>query len=397
MSDMSPFSRLSFSPRQTVGLVFLYYGFLVGLWGGSVAVVTDISSLDPAMLGLAFSGFAITGMIGMAGCGVLARFFRFKTMILLLLIALELSLALLLHAHSVVSFGIGIAVLGAVVGMLDITMNSEGMAVETSMKRPVLAGFHGAASLGVGFGSLLGGYVSVRFGVWATALIGLVVCLIAVPIVLRFMPNRTIDRVHGISGRQFRLSRVLLLMGIVVGASAVGEFTAALFSAPFLSAQAPQFAAYAGAGGSVFAFCQAIMRFQADGLRRRFGDASIFGTSLLAAGLGYAVLSISPSFTISALGFAIVGLGTACVVPCAFAMAATQSNSPASSALAALSTVGTALRVPAPWVFGEIVLRFSYGAAFAACVAMFIFAFGITILIARLPKTIGSQSGVPVP
>jgi MFS family permease len=137
-----------------------------------------------------------------------------------------------------------------------------------------------------------------------------------------------------------------------------------MFSAQTLASQAPALAAYAGAGATAFALFQAALRLCGDRLRRTIGDERLVSVSLAVALLGFVVVAASPGFVTSAAGFAIVGLGTACIVPCGFATAARLSPRPAAAVISMLSLITGLLRIPAPLAYGWLASRAGFAPSF---------------------------------
>jgi MFS family permease len=156
----------------------------------------------------------------------------------------------------------------------------------------------------------------------------------------------------------------VLLLGTVLGLTIAAETTAAMWSSKYLAEQAAQLAAFAGAGAAFFTGCQALIRFFGDPLRRRFGDHRLVCGSLAVAACGFAFVGFVDGFGAALFGFALVGLGTACVVPCCFAMVAARAPHRAAAALGAASLLAGAFRLPTPLYLGYVATAFSDAAAF---------------------------------
>jgi MFS family permease len=364
-------------------LAFFSLGTGFGIWGGAAPTVAARASMGPDLMGLAYSVFVIIYLAGMSGSGLIARFVSIRSMLVATIPATGVVLALLLLSSSPFGLFVGIALFGLMAGMVDLAINAEGTAVEADLSRPVLAGFHGAASLGVALAAILGSFLAVNFGPWSAAIATLALFSIGLSAVLSGSPDRGRLPSTPAGAARPRPTPVLLILGLVVGVSVAGEMAAALFSTPFLTVQAPEKAAIAGMGATAFALCQAIVRFQADRLRARLGDPSLLAGSLVIAGLGFGVVAFSTGFWMSALGFGLIGVGTGCVVPCGFALAVARSPLAASSALAVVALVSAVPRVPTPYAFGEIASLVSYGAAFGAYAILFAIALFLTASLLR--------------
>lgn len=349
---------------MAVGIVFFAFGATLGLWGGSVAEVAEVASIQPDIIGSAFVGYGAAGILGMAVAGRIGRSISLKTRLIVLLCLTAACLAALFQVTTAAQLIIGLFAFSFLNASVDLVMNSEGLAVEKDRGFPVLAGFHGLASLGVGVGAVTGSYLSVMLGLPATALACILVYGIAIFAVAKGTPNRGATHSRDIGSSWFRPSTALIGLGLIVGASIAGELAATMFSAQTMTSQAPHLAAYAGFGATAFALCQFAVRMCGDRLRAAFGDGVLIRLSLATTTGGFLLVALSTSFPISALGFAIVGVGTACIVPCGFAMAVKTSTMPAAAVISMLAIISGLVRIPAPLVYGSLADRIGFAPAY---------------------------------
>lgn len=379
----SPSRALASGAHPAIFVTFLAFGAATGLWGGSLPEVVRQAGVTPRLLGAALTVFMLAYIVSMSSGGWLARRVSLKRILLVSLPAQGLALAALLQAPSAQLFFAAFAVFGLITGLIDLVMNAEGTRVEADKGRPILAGLHGGASLGMAIGALSGGWLAANLGTWAVSMLGAALFALAVLMLATGTPDRGIDPPRGVQAAGGGGRLILALLGVVVGISMAGEMTASAWSAPLLIEQAPDFAAWAGTGAAVFALAQALIRFQADPLRRRFGDPLLLVLSLAVALVGLAIVTVSPTFAVSAAGFGLIGLGTACVVPCGFATAVARSPLAPSASLALVAFASALPRLPTPYLVGEIVTRASIGAAFGMFAALFLVAIGIGLSLRR--------------
>ena len=194
--------------------------------------------------------------------------------------------------------------------------------------------------------------------------------------------------------------RPVAVLGTVLGITIAAEVTAQMWSARFLQQQSAQLAALAGAGAALFSGCQSMLRLMGDALRQRVGDGRLITVSLLVAALGFATvaaagvpwpwLSALHGFGPAVAGFALVGLGTACVVPCLFALIARQAPDRAAAALGTASLVAGLIRLPAPLLLGWVVSLWSDAAGFAGMALALL----LGALLARRGMARGGPSGM---
>jgi predicted MFS family arabinose efflux permease len=388
------------------------------MMGGAMPVLLARAGLGAAGLGLLLT--LHTGAYIAAatlGGGLARRFDPRPLMGRLLLLQLAAAIAVYLLAPAW-ALGLAMLALGAASGLLDLTMNAEGVAVERGLGRPVLTGMHAAASAGGACGALIGGLVSVLAGAAWCALPALVLSLGAVLALRRLGPaprraavatapvadpcrQDTDTAVRAgvgasvgagadagaappvVSGRipgHGELLRRIAPLGLVLGVSIAAESTAVQWSARFLAAQAADLAWLAGAGGALFAGSQAVLRVFGDRLRTRLGDRRLMLGSLGLAAFGYGVVALAPGFGGALAGFALVGVGTACVVPCGFALAARHGGTASAGGAAALSAtalVAGLVRMPTPLALGAVAERWSDAVAFGGVAAALLLAWAL--------------------
>lgn len=301
----------------------------------------------------------------MAGGGQLARVVPARRLILVALGLNALVFAALFSAASAAALTAVLVAAGLSAGLLDLAMNTEGAAVERDLGRPVLLSMHAAASGAFALGALAGSVIATEFGPRWCALPVLAVALPTVWAVFRQGPRRTPLLTSAALPRRAAVGRGVLLAGLLLGLCIGAEIAAQMWSATFLERQARDLASLAGAGAAFFAGCQALVRLVGDRLRRRFGDPRVIVVSLALAAVGYAVVAGSPVFALSLLGFALVGVGTACVVPCCFALVARQAPQHAAANLGVASLVAGLIRLPTPLYLGFVAAAWSDATAFA--------------------------------
>ena len=359
-------------PRAAVTFAFLIFGLGFGLWAGASAMVLQACGVTPLAYGVALTLAMLANMAAQSCSGWLARHIPPRRLLMAALLATGAVLCAILLSLTAEALYAAVIVFGVTGGLLDNAVNAEGARVEAKLGRPILAGLHGAASLGVAVGAVSGSFAAARAGLLPVALFELAAFGAAALAVACMTPARPLSAAR--PARQYgeaRFARPLVALGLVVGATTAGEAAANMWGASLLAQDAPQLAAIAGAGTSFFAACQATMRFCADGLRRRFDDFSIIAVSLAVAACGFALVALNSGFAVSLCGFAIIGLGAGAVVPCAYALALASSRLPAAAVLSGVSLFAGLLRVPGPLAMGALAQTLSIAAAFGLFALLF--------------------------
>jgi MFS family permease len=173
------------------------------------------------------------------------------------------------------------------------------------------------------------------------------------------------------------------VLGIVIGVSIASESAALSWSALLLQTEAPTLAAVAGLGAAFFCFCQVAFRLNADRIRGLVSDRRLIVASLAVAAFGFLIVALRAGFATSVFGFAVIGFGTAAVVPCGFALAASHRGFSTAAALSTVALCGALARVPAPLAMGAIADYFSLAGAFGLFAVLLALAVGAMYFLAR--------------
>lgn len=384
MSDTAGKTRTWWaSPRFSVSATFLAFGLGVGFWGGSVAVVTVRADVSPDVLGGAFFAFGIAQLLGFGMAGRIATSISLKHRLLFLLASLALCLALLLHVEGPAALVAGLFMFSFLGACVDLVMNSEAVAVEHELGKPVMSGFHALASLGVAMGSIAGSWLSVSFGVSATAMFGALTFGAAIAIAWMAMPDRGPTAPSSGSTGFFKLRFAFVALALIGGCTMSIEMSSVMFSANAFTELAPALAAYAGAGAMVYAFLQAVVRAAGDTLRAHLGDARLIAMSSAVALGGLGLLSFSQGPAMAIAGLALIGIGTACIVPAAFVLAPRVAGVPAVSAISVLAVIGAPTRIIMPLFYGLAASSFGYVSAYGVYLALAVLMLCLSILMLR--------------
>jgi predicted MFS family arabinose efflux permease len=244
-------------------------------------------------------------------------------------------------AVDVVTLAIATFVVGAANGLLDISMNIQGLAVERAGKKRIFNSLHAAFSFGALAGALAGGAAAAGGLAPVTHLaIAAVVGAAAAAVAARgLLPAAAEPRSDG--PRLARPSRRLAALGAVAFCTLLAEGAVFDWSGVFLKREAGASAALVPAGLAAFNLAMGFGRLVADRVSARFGSASVgrAGGLLAAGGLGAALAVGSVPGAIA--GFAIMGLGVAALFPLAL-RAAGYDAEVAGPSVAAVSGLGYA-------------------------------------------------------
>ena len=331
------------TPRRAVSAMFILNGVFFGMWASRVPAIAQIHQLSESMLGLlllcmcagAITAFPTTGrLIERHGSAEVTK-----------VVALLYSVALagLAFAPNVWLLGIALFLFGATHGAMDVAMNAWAGEVEKAKGKPIMSSFHAMWSFGSGFGAATG-YLAVHLSLSPTLhfLIGdAIVLLLALPFGFIAWSSPKMERKPGTKQPLFVLPKGALafvgLMGLCAG---LGEGAMGDWGAIFLVQVAQTNEGTAALGYTCFSVAMVVMRLSGDFVIARLGAVKAARLSGLLATSG-SLLAISvanpPAIFI---GFAMMGLGYAFVVPLAFSRASNDDTMSPGPAIAAVATFG---------------------------------------------------------
>ena len=357
------------SPRTAVAAAFLIHATVSGTWAPRLPAIKESLGLSDGELGTALVGLAIGLVVGTRVAGAPIDRWGSRPFMRAGFPLLAGTLLLPGLAGNGLTLFLALLVLGVASGSLDVAMNAQGIEVERTLGKPILAGLHGLWSVGLGLGAA-GAALAAAAGLEPLPQFAIVAALLALASLV-FLRSLLPAEHHVREEHErevlatVRWTLPLALLGVIAFCSFVGEGSAADWSAVYMTQELGTSQALGALAFAAFAVTMATARFMADSLRTRFGNATLVRTgSLVAAGgLGLGLLIHEPAATIA--GFALLGLGLASVVPIAFAAAGEIDPRATGRLVGRVATVGYVGTVAGPiaigWLAEATSLRTSLG------------------------------------
>jgi len=350
--------------RRAISTIFLLNGAGIGAWAVHVPTVQARAGFDTATLGLLLLTIAGGAMAAMPACGALIARHGSRRLTLASALLFPLMMAALIAASSPAWLFVLAFCFGSTNGTLDVAMNANATEVEKARGVPTMSSFHGFFSLGGLFGAALGGLM-LKLGVGngegaaVLAVVIVVTALLVARSVLHVAPA------PGEQGHGLRLPRgPSLALGLLALLCMAVEGALVDWSALVLKGSGAT-AAQAALGFSLFSIAMAACRFAGDGLVLRFGARGVMVAGGLAIAAGVLLAVVADHYVLSALGFGLVGLGAANVVPVIFTAAARTPGMAPGVGLATAATVGYSGFLLGPpvigWVAAHAGLAFAVG------------------------------------
>ena len=268
---------------------------------------------------------------------------------------------------------------GAGIGTMDVTMNIQAIIVERASGRSMMSGFHGLFSLG---GIAGAGGMAALLSAGASPLAAALCVSLCILAALAVSAKHLLPYSARNEGPAFAVPRgIVLLLGALAFVLFLAEGAILDWSAVFLTSVRNVDASYAGLGYAAFATTMTAGRLAGDRIVDRLGQNRVVLIGGLCAAFGFVVATAVPSWEAALLGYALVGIGCANIVPVLFSAVGRQDVMPENVAVPAITTLGYAGILAGPAGIGLVAHLTSLPTAFLILAAMLV---GVSLSSGRL-------------
>ncbi|MBB5357987.1 putative MFS family arabinose efflux permease [Rhodanobacter sp. ANJX3] len=352
-------------------LIFLMAGFAMASWAPMVPYAKARLHLDDADLGLVLLAFGGGSMLSMPAIGWLAGRYGNRRVIGAAGFLMCLALPVLALVSTLPLLAVGLLYFGAMLGAVDVAMNAHAVDVERLQGRAMMSGFHGLFSVGGLVGAAgMSAMLASGLPLLACALfVSLAIAVIVFSQQASLLRGAAATRGAAAPAFVFRLPRgLLLLVGMLCFVIFLAEGSMLDWSALLLRDFRGTAAASAGIGYACFSVAMAVGRLTGDRLVARLGPVWTVRAGAALAAIGFLIAALLPWEATALLGFVLVGLGAANVVPVMFSAAGRLPASAPAVSIAAVTTLGYAGLLLGPALIGFVAHATTLPAALA-CVA----------------------------
>jgi MFS family permease len=348
------------TPVYGVTAVFFVHGMLIASWVAHIPQVKAHLGIGLGLLGVALLGAPIGSILAMSAAGYMVSRLGSRSVLRTGMIGYCLAGALLGVADDLVAFFLAFMLWGVFQGTLEVAMNTQGVAVESAQRRPVMPMFHGSWSLGAMAGAGIG-TAAVALGVSLTSqfLVLGVTALAALTILTsQLLPDDRTNLDH-ISvaehppGRGWLTAAVLILCAIAL-ADMLCEGAAADWSAVYLRSSLRASGVIIGLGYTLYSLVMVATRFAGTRLLARWPRDHMLPSLTALATVGFAVGLAAHDTAITLLAFCCLGAGCALVIPTTYSTVVQTTSANPGRAVALVSGIGWVGFVAGPPLIGQI-------------------------------------------
>lgn len=361
--------------RISLSAIFASTGIFMGTWAARIADVKSAFHLSDARLGLVLACMTIGSVVGSPAAGFISSRIGSRRLLRVSAPLGALAYAFIALAPSLTLLVVALIALGVVNMLVQVSMNTQAIALEARYRRTILTTMHGAFSIGMMAGALVAAGMS-QLGVsYRAGLFGVSMVLLMLAFAIGFFLLET-DRLARARHRRIHLTLPLAIILAVTFFDLFCEGTSSSWADVFMKDSVGAPAALAALTFGFYSLTMTVGRLMGDRLVMRLGVGTLVrtGASIAACGLGLALIFHTP--IVALIGFGLFGLGLSCQSPTMF-RAAGQLPLPEGQGVAAAMFAGfPAFLLVAPLIGGlaslsslRIALTVTLGAA-AAMVAL---------------------------
>lgn len=377
---MDPDRRQARTGRWAVAAMFGANGLVMGAWAPQIPLLLPRHQITESVLGLLILGLGIGAVGSMFYSGRLIAAHGSRRVVTVFGALLVPVLPMVVLAPNLPLLALAMALMGAIIGCMDVAMNANAVQVELRLDRAIMSSSHGFWSLGGFVGGALGGLVLAQVGSEVQALLVAVAVAVMVAGAARFIiADAATARPDQPQGKAplFPRHAILWILGAMALFSMVPEGAVLDWAALYLAEELGSGVAVSGLAFGLFSAAMAAMRFAGDGIRNRFGAVRTLRVSGLVGAAGMMLAALAPTEAVALAGFAISGLGVANTVPIMFSAAGNQRGIPSGTGIATVTMLGYCGILVAPSSIGFVAEAVGFRVTYAALAVLLVVVAGL--------------------
>ncbi|WP_034943715.1 MFS transporter [Erwinia oleae] len=358
--------------RMATRATFFVTGMAMGLWAALVPFAQQRTGAEANQLGLLLLCLGAGSLLSMSGSGPLIGRLGCRAVIIISVTLYILMLPLLATLNDLWLLGGSLFLFGMGIGLTDVAMNVQGSIIEQAADKPLMSGFHCLWSVG-GIAGAGGG--ALLFSVGLTPLTSTFCAMAATAVVLGISYRSLLTVGNQEKKGEKRGGKpdfYLILIALMTLLCFMAEGAVIDWSGVFMHQQRGMDVARAGWGFAVFSLMMSLMRLTGDAVVQRLGRKRILVMGGLLGTIGYSMVVLLPGWVFSLVGFALIGIGAANIVPVLITLAGQQKSMPVNMSVALVTAVGYLGVLGGPALLGWVAHYASLYVAFSFLIVGFL-------------------------
>ncbi len=348
--------------RIALSICFFVSGISFSTWASRIPSVKELYNLSEAELGSLLLVMPFGNIVGLPISGWLVSKFDSRSPLFAGIILISLSLAGIGWSSSIYSLMISMFFFAFAMRIMNIAMNTQSISLQKSFLRKIIGSFHAAWSCGGIIGVALSTFM-VKFGIDMPIHLSIVgvVSLVCIGSSFNFLLSG--DKTTG--GSKLKLGKpdgYIFILGLMV-------FFAALCEGGMFDWSGVYFKEVVGEeiftlGYLTFMVFMALSRFFSDLIVEKIGMPKTYIVSSLMVVCGVLTVVLFPYFWPALIGFSVVGLGIAAVMPMTMGLAGESPKYSPGMAISIVTTYSVTGMLLGPPLVGYLAELFGLKIAF---------------------------------
>jgi len=356
--------------RRGVSIFFLMHGLCFASWASRIPTIQSALNLSASSLGTILFALPLGFFISLAFAGWLISKIGSRKAVVLSATLYSMSLVGIGLSTSPLQVAASLLLFGFFANLLNISVNTQAVAVEDLYQKRLMATFHGLWSIAGFAGAALGtwmignGVSPLQHFIFVCLFVLMVIAISSFYLVEKDKPTDKKSPILALPDKS------LLGLGLIAFCSMMVEGAMFDWSGVYFMDVVHVNSELTGVGYTTFMIAMAGMRFLADAFAGRFGLRRILQTSGALATIGLLLAVILPQLVPSLLGFLLIGMGVSSVVPMVYSAAGKSKTMSAGMAITAVSSLGFMGFLIGPPLIGFIAGASSLRGSFLALTIM---------------------------
>jgi MFS family permease len=354
--------ELKSKQRIALSTFFFLSGLCFSSWAARIPTIKTLLDINEAELGSLLLVMPVSQFVGIPLSGWLVSKYDSRWPLVFAFVFHALFLVMIGFSHSIFLLIIALFFFAFFMRIFNIAINTQSITLQKKYNKKINGSFHGLWSLGgiagVGFTTLMIAFgLSIQTHYIIIAIITLVSTFVAFPHLL------TADRSP--TGNKLNFGKPdtqILLLGILIIFAAICE--GGMFDWSGVYFKEVIGVEIFTAGYLIFMTCMALSRFVSDAIVSKIGMKSTYMLSSLMMTFGMSLAVIFPNLWMAMIGFSLVGLGTAAIIPMTFLLAGTSEKYSPGMALSIIATYAMVGILIGPVLIGYLAHAFNLRVSF---------------------------------
>lgn len=357
--------------RIAIGIAFFIYGLCFASWASRIPDIKNMLNLSEGQLGLVLFALPIGTLISLPVSGWIIGKLGSKRIVLIAVTFYALLLIGIGYWGHMYSLMVNLVFFGTAGNLLNISVNTQAVALGKHYEKPIMGAFHGmwsiAGFVGAGIGALMINQHIIPLhhfmAISSVSILG-IICIAAYLIANDQQQQQKKEPLFSIPDKP------LAILGAIAFCAMIGEGALYDWCGIYMEQVVKVEKSLVGYGLSAFLFSMAAGRFLSDWTVRRLGAKTTLVLSGALSSAGLIISVIYPNFGVVIFAFLLVGIGTSAIIPLVYSMAGRSGKLSPGAALAAVTTIGFSGFLVGPPLIGFIAEFTGLRTAYAVIASM---------------------------